>query len=187
MQLPRVAARLSLAMVIALTLAATPWSVAACSCASGTPEQMAAASDAVFTGSVLAVEQVPALGADDFAGMHDLLYTFGVDGVVKGDLPDEVVLVGGSSGASCGMSFAADTRYLVFASLDRGNLVTNLCSGNVPLEGDEAGPLPARAPEPAPTEPAPTEPAVPIAPIILGGIVLVLAGLSLAAFRRTAR
>lgn len=182
MHLRLVAARLSLAMVLGLTLVATPLRVAACSCASGTPEQMAASSDAVFTGSVRAVEQIPAVPGDDFAGMHDLIYTFGVDGVVKGDLPDEVVVVGGSGGASCGMSFAADTRYLVFASLDKGNLTTNLCSGNVPLQGDDAGPLPARAPESTATEAE-----LPVAPIILGGIVLVLVAVSLAAFRRTVR
>jgi hypothetical protein len=175
------AARLIIPIAIALLLASAPRPVGACSCVSTSPEQAEAASDAVFTGTVVATAQIPAVGRDDFAGMHDILYTFAVDGVVKGDLPAEVAVVGGSSGASCGMSFAAETRYLVFANLDAGNLVTNLCSGNTELQRNEAGPLPARAPD----SPEPrSEP--PLGLIIVGGIVLLLASLSAVAFRRSA-
>jgi hypothetical protein len=101
---------------------------------------------------------------------------------VKGDLPAEVAVVGGSSGASCGIAFAADTRYLVFASLEGNNLATTLCSGNVELQGAEVGPLATRAPESAETGAE-----LPHAPIILGGIMLLMIGVSLVAFRRSAR
>ncbi|HET8777885.1 MAG TPA: hypothetical protein VFN76_09510 [Candidatus Limnocylindria bacterium] len=176
--------RFLLALAAASALAALPVEqVAACSCAQTTVEEAAANAQAVFVGTV--VDERP-VGRDDgpvravaaTAPMPgptgQVIYTFKVEVVAKGDIGTQVELLGGGDGASCGMSFGIGERWLVFASWDGAVHTTNLCAGNRNLAPDEEPPLPMSAPG--------AEEAIPDAPIeipwsalgVLGAIAIVL-------------
>lgn len=184
--------RLLLALAAAFALAALPIDqVAACSCAQTTVEEAAANAQAVFAGTV--VDQRPvgreggplravAATAPMPGPLGQVIYTFKVDGVAKGEVGAQVELLGGGDGASCAMSFGIGERWLVFASWDGAVHTTSLCAGNLMLAPDEAPPLPMSAPG--------AEGAVPDAPMqipwtalgVLGAVALIL-GASWFAFR----
>jgi hypothetical protein len=177
--------RLLLALAAAFALAALPVDqVAACSCAQTTVEEAAANAQAVFAGTV--IDERP-VGREDGplravaatapmpGPLGQVLYTFKVDGVAKGEVGAQVELLGGGDGASCGMSFGIGERWLVFASWDGAVHTTSLCAGNLMLAPDEAPPLPMSAPG--------AGDAVPDAPMqipwtalgVLGAVAIVLA------------
>jgi len=149
--------RYLLALVAAFALVALPVEqVAACSCAQTTVKDAAAMADAVFAGTVVDERNVgrgdgPLRAVAATAPMPGLvgqvMYTFKVDGVAKGDVGAQLELLGGGDGASCGMSFAVGERWLVFASWDGAVHTTSLCAGNLLLAPDEAPPLPMTAPD----------------------------------------
>ncbi|HEY3502921.1 MAG TPA: hypothetical protein VGN37_09095 [Actinocatenispora sp.] len=85
---------------------ATP--CAACSCAAEPPAELAAASSAVFTGTVTDVTDV-----DDV-----LLTTFAVTSVYRGDVHRTETVASGTEGASCGLEAAVGERYTVFVRRD---------------------------------------------------------------------
>jgi hypothetical protein len=172
--------RLAAAASLLLALVALPAArVVACSCAMSTPEEAAIGSDAVFTGTVVGTSPIAVPPAGGLPGTGDTIYTFAVDGVAKGDLGPEVSVLAGGDGTSCGIGFAADVRYLVFASIDGAGLTTHLCSGSTELPVGQAAPLPMRAPAATVSTGGP-----PLAVIVLGAVVLGLAGISTFAFRR---
>ena len=184
--------KLLLAALFAIGLASVPLEqAAACSCAQSTPEQAAEFADAVFAGTVInaqvvGVETGP-LGAMAAtrpapAELGQTIYTFDVDGVAKGPVGTQVDVLGGGDGASCGMSFGLNERWLVFTTWDGAMHSTGLCSGNVPLEAGGEAPLPLTAPTGGDPEPAPS--GVPVAVLILIGIVGAVVGVSWLAFRR---
>ncbi|HJP71942.1 MAG TPA: hypothetical protein VJ975_09505 [Candidatus Limnocylindria bacterium] len=148
--------RFLLALAAAFAFAALPIEqVAACSCAQLSVEEAAANAQVVFAGTV-ADEQPVARGDGPIKAiaatapmpgqLGAVLYTFKVDGVAKGDVGDQIELLGGGDGASCGMSFGLGERWLVFASWDGAVHSTSLCSGNLLLAPDEEPPLPLSAP-----------------------------------------
>lgn len=148
--------KLLLAAALAIGLASVPLrQVVACSCAQFGVEEAARGADAVFAGTVVGEQPVGA-GKGPMGAMAatvpvpgavgQIAYTFAVDGVAKGDLPLEVVVLAGGDGASCGMSFGMGERWLVFASWDGSVYTTGLCSGNLPLGDGEEPPLPLVAP-----------------------------------------
>lgn len=133
--------RLLAALAIVAAVSAIPIAqVAACSCMPMVPGEAAAMADAAFTGTVVGEQP-----ADDEplgpAPMGQILYTFAVDGVAKGDVGARATVLSGGDGAGCGMSFAMDERWLIFATADGGQLGTGLCSANVPLAADEEPPI----------------------------------------------
>jgi hypothetical protein len=148
-----------------------------------TTEESAEMADAVFVGTVIGtsppvadVQVVRPLGA-----IGETVYAFHVDGVAKGDIAARTEIIAGGDGASCGMHFEGEIRYLVFAyATDRG-LETGLCSGSVPLEDGVAPPLPMM---PVMSEPAPDEAGLPVAALVALGVVAVLAAISAVAFTR---
>jgi hypothetical protein len=144
-----------------------------------TPQEAAIASDAAFTGTVIAMSQPPAAPVGALPGTADTVYTFAVDGVAKGELGSQVSVLAGGDGASCGMAFAANVRYVVFAYTQEGTLTTDLCAGSTELPVGEAGPLPMRAPVISDSAAE-----LPIAPIALGLAVLGVVAVSVVAFRR---
>jgi hypothetical protein len=83
------------------------------------------ASKAVFAGTVVKVE------SED----RPFTTTIKVERWWKGDLPEEIVLVG--DGGSCEFHFTPGKKYLVFAYEEDGRLKTGSCSRNVTL--DKAG------------------------------------------------
>lgn len=146
--------KLLLAIAMATALAGLPAQQAlACSCRGGTIEESAAMADAVFTGTVVGQEPV---GLDPVGalsatkpmpgGMGQVIYTFEVDGVAKGEVATQANVVTSGDGASCGMSFGMNERWMVFTMWDGAVLSTGLCSGNLPLGADEDPPLPMSAP-----------------------------------------
>ena len=184
--------KLLVAAVFALALGSLPVEqVAACSCAQSTPGQAAEFADAVFAGTV--VEQQP-VGLDAGplramaatlpapAALGQVIYTFDVDGVAKGPVGTQIDVLGGGDGAMCGMSFGLNERWLVFTTWDGAVHSTGLCSGNVPLEAGAEAPLPLTAPAGADDEPQPFD--VPVAALVIIGIIGVVAAASWVAFRR---
>ena len=141
--------RLLAALAIVVAVSAIPIAqVAASSCMPMVPGEAAAMADAAFTGTVVAEQ--PVAGDDPLAPapMGRILYTFEVDGIAKGDLGSEATVLAGGDSAGCGMSFAMNERWLIFASAQDGQLATGLCSANVPLEADEKPPISVSPPTP---------------------------------------
>lgn len=184
--------KLLLAVLFAIGLASVPLErVAACSCAQSTPEQAAEFADAAFAGTVVHEQPVGAetgpvgaMAATVPAPMPfgQIIYTFEVDGVAKGPVGLQVEVLAGGDGASCGMSFGLNERWLIFTTWDGAMHSTGLCSGNVPLEAGAGAPLPLTAP--AAGEGEPESSGIPVAVLILFGIVAVVVGVSWLAFRR---
>ena len=184
--------KLLLAALFAIGLASLPVEqVAACSCAQSTPRQAAEFADAVFAGTVIHEQPVGAetgpIGAMAAtvpapAQFGQIIYKFEVDGVAKGSVGVRVEVLGGGDGASCGMSFGLNERWLVFTTWDGAMNSTNLCAGNVPLEAGAEAPLPLTAPTGGDVE---SESAgIPVAALVLIGMIGVMIAVSLVAFRR---
>lgn len=184
--------KLLLAAIFALALVSLHMEeVAACSCAQSTPRQAAEFADAVFAGTVVDEQPVGVdtgpLGAMAAtlpapAPFGQVVYTFEVDGVAKGLVGTRVEILAGGDGASCGMSFGLNERWLVFTAWDGAVHSTGLCSGNIPLEVGAEAPLPLAAPAGGDDEPEPFE--VPVPALVLIGIIGVVAAVSWVAFRR---
>ena len=81
------------------------------------------------------------------------IYTFEVDGVAKGPIGAKVDVLAGGDGASCGMSFGLNERWLVFTTWDGAMHSTGLCSGNLTLEKGAEAPFPLTAPTASSPEP----------------------------------
>jgi hypothetical protein len=170
------------AAALALALNATPGArVAACSCAGGTPEEHARANDAVFVGTVTQIQDTSRF-SETFTRV--VLYTFDVEGVAKGLAwkTNPVMASDDQSGASCGIGFGPEERWMIFARYDGPTLTTDLCSGNVLLAADEVPPLPVSAPADTPHEAAPF--GFPLPLLIAIGTVALVAVVSVVAFMR---
>ncbi|MGI8929722.1 MAG: hypothetical protein ACR2F5_00275 [Candidatus Limnocylindria bacterium] len=173
----------SLAIVIGVSVLPVA-QVAACSCMQMAPAEAAEMAEVVFSGTVAGEEPV---AQRDRLGpaMGNVVYTFAVDGVAKGEIDAQVRVLSGGDGASCGMTFAMDERWLIFATADGGQLGTGLCSGNVPLAADEAAPITMTAP--TATDPADGGAGLPVGIILPAAVVLSLVGISALLFWRADR
>jgi hypothetical protein len=112
--------------------------------------------------------------------MGQVVYTFAVDGVAKGEITEQAQVLSGGDGASCGMNFGMAERWLVFTMWDGAMHNTGLCSGNMPLGTDEDPPLPMSTPIAGEIE-QPTE--IPWTAIAVLVAIVVLVGVSAFAFR----
>lgn len=105
---------------------------------------------------------------------------------------DRATIIGWpDNGANCGVSFEVGSRWLVLASMTDVGLETHGCLPNRPLDADDpesAAIVEAMTPvggsTPPDTEQAAAELPVPL--LVGGAALLLLAGLSLLAFRRRA-
>ncbi|HEX7197441.1 MAG TPA: hypothetical protein VF364_11490 [Candidatus Limnocylindria bacterium] len=184
------AMKLLAAAAMALGLLAMPVEqVAACSCAMFGPEEAAQAADAVFAGTVVGDRSLGSDVGRPFAAtvpfpeqFGQRMYTFSVDGVAKGDVPSVVDVLAGGDGASCGMTFGMDERWLIFTTFDGAVHTTGLCSGNTPLEAGADAPLPLTAPTEAGPDPEPA--GIPLPALALLGVVAAVLAVSWLAFRR---
>ena len=181
------------ALLLVVGISAVPVArVAACDCALRGPDEAAAASDAAFTGVAIAASEGAAAPAPALREpmpmpmpISQVLYTFAVDGVAKGEVGTEAqVLAGGDQGA-CGMTFAMNERWLIFATAEGGMLTTHLCSGNMALMPGEEPPIAVTAP----TAPAASQlgGGVPIGVLLPVAAVIALAGISAFLFWRAER
>jgi len=132
----------------------TPGRALACSCDAPQPFGKAVKeADAVFAGVVTSLEQTS--GQRSFLGSAPygyFAYTFEVDEVVAGDVGSTVEVRAHSSGASCGIKFREEARYIVFGYDGRRGLEASLCSrterinetvtfgGETPVRDPQVGP-----------------------------------------------
>ncbi|MCA1568769.1 MAG: hypothetical protein LC798_00285 [Chloroflexi bacterium] len=140
------------------TLLAPVATVHACSCAAfGTTADAVAAADLAFVGTVAGT--APG-GEDPMMGVPLVRYAFEVERASQvTPAVVEVAALDDGGGPSCGFTFGVGERWLVVATSEGGSLRSNLCSGNVPVEGigeAEMADLVALLPvEPEPTSPPP--------------------------------
>jgi hypothetical protein len=123
-------ASLLLVAVAAITLSER--SAGACSCVgpAAPPCQAAWSEEAVFTGTVLAIEDASERTDPDI-GLNARVVTFMVERAYVGPMNsgDRLEVRTGKWAADCGFAFRAGRRYLVYASKHRGGaLATGICS-----------------------------------------------------------
>lgn len=152
-------------------------SASACSCAGGTPTELALRADAVFSGRLVSRE---VLGGDT------ALHVFAVDTVYAGEVAARQGVVSAASGASCGLELTGEGPFLVFATREDGRLAAGLCGGTTAWTAEAAAEVQmltgATAPEPGtagtefPTGPSRTAleagAAVVLAAAVVGGLLL---------------
>jgi Tissue inhibitor of metalloproteinase len=177
--------RLLAAVALVVAVSAIPIAhVAACSCMPMVPGEAAAMADAAFTGTVVAEQPVARDDPAAPAPMGQIVYTFEVDGIAKGDLGSRANILAGGDSAGCGMSFAMNERWLIFASAQDGQLATGLCSANVPLAADEEPPISVSPPTPGADE---AGAGVPLGVVVPGAAVVAFLGLAAFLFWRADR
>lgn len=180
------------AAALAIAISAAPAAtVHACSCMAMQPAEAVDMADLAFIGTV--TDSAPG-GQDPAMGMPLVRYAFEVDRASEPTGPTiEVAALNDGGGATCGFTFGADERWFVAASTEGGVLQSNLCSGNLMIEGmddaelaalDELLPFEPTSTAPDPT-PAPASPATatdggPSLPIVAAAIIAAAAGAALA-------
>jgi len=188
----RASMKLLIALVLATGLASLPVrQAAACSCARFGPQEAAASADAVFAGTVVDREVVgfetgplgaTAATAPVPAPFGQVLFTFEVDGVAKGDVGSLAQVLTSGDDGMCGTSFGNGERWLVFTTWDGDVHRSGLCSGNILLGRDGEAPLPLTAP--SDDGPPLTSGTVPWGMIALLGVIGLVIVTSWLAFRR---
>ena len=107
----------------------------ACTCGgSGPPCESYGAASAVFAGTVIRVSQreVPKTVDPDDIGYRRQV-KFSADQIYLGVEGTEIEILTGYGGGDCGYEFKIGARYLVYASLHRGKLITSTCSRTRPF------------------------------------------------------
>jgi hypothetical protein len=93
------------------------------------PAEAAQRVDAVFVGAV--ADQRVAAGATVLSSTDPVESLFAVEEVRKGPTISSVVVTTARDGASCGVPFAVNTRWLVYATrAGEGMYTSNLCEPN---------------------------------------------------------
>lgn len=96
---------------------------AACSCVGGGIPQYAEWADAVFTGELAS--------APDRSEEQTVTYTFDVEQIYAGKVPELAEVRTPSQESACGLAHVeSGRRFVIFASYDDGALSTGLCSGS---------------------------------------------------------
>ncbi|MFI6909996.1 hypothetical protein ACIBKY_52670 [Nonomuraea sp. NPDC050394] len=105
----------------------------ACSCATGTPRELAGEATAVFTGTATGVRVI-----EPMENGGKVIATLRADHFYKGDARPSVEVTTRAQGPACGFAFHEGARYLLFARTTDAGLATSLCSGNLVLPaGDQ--------------------------------------------------
>lgn len=160
--------------------------VAACSCAGfGTIEEVVAAADLAFIGTVLDATDVAAQ-PKDFGGL--VRYAFDVERASAAtDAIVHVHSLDDPGGAACGFSFGVGQRWFVSTHRVDGALHTGLCNGNAAVDEmgrddvDLLSALLTAEPAAVPSEPAIS---IPTPLLIAAGAIGLVALASFVAFRR---
>lgn len=182
--------RLVVAITLAIGLASVPVvAVHACSCAFlGYPEAIGEA-DLAFVGTVIDADEPD---RDAFAGgLAEVAYAIDVERA-KSPTPNPVTVhTHLGDGANCGLDLNVGERWLVIASAASGRPETNLCTGTTPYDGMDpetrAMVDPLLTETAAPVEESPPEESMTLPPtpaLALIGATLLIAAVSVAAFRR---
>jgi hypothetical protein len=183
----RSALRLVQAAILAIGVSILPLAtVSACSCVMQDLGEALASADVAIVGTVASVE--PA-GDADFGEAVRTTWTVASsrDAISTSSLAIHSIV---DSGANCGISFGRSERWLVLAYRgDQGVLETNGCMLNRRLDGGdpEAEALVAEAMTPVTAESEVEDPAlsIPLPIIGLGAAAVLIALISLIAFRRS--
>ena len=128
--------RLATALALVAGLLVVPTArVAACDCAMTELREAVATADVAIVGTL--VSQVgPAPGEGGQAVEHT--WTWAVERSREPIESGEVMVMAWTDdGANCGVSFGADERWLIVADLDGGQLRTNGCMANRPIDGGD--------------------------------------------------
>ena len=174
-----------LAMITAVLLTAVPIaSASACSCAMTELDQAVAEATVAFVGYPVSVEAAPRNEIGE-----TVLTTWAVERS-RDPIGSTTIAIRSwvDSGANCGISFAADERWLVLAYDSDGVLETNGCNQNRRLDGSDPEGEAAIAsmltvvPESRPEEQDAV--AIPAPVVALGAAALLVVAVSLLAFRR---
>lgn len=151
-----------IAACIAVLIAAVPcW---ACSCVARSDAEHFEAADVVFTGHATARRDTAPPGPTQ-GSADPIVWTFHVQSVQKGRAAQNQEVSTTRDEASCGVEFAIDSRYQVFARSVDGRLHTGLCDGTRKISEDAQPYRPAAAtpvataPPPPPSAPATATPA----------------------------
>ena len=116
--------RLLLPLIPAVLFVLAPRQAAACSCEPpGSPQEELASHDAVLAGRVVEI-----LAPADLALEEDVLVTFDVSSVWKGEAEQVVAVTTGRHGGVCGYPFRLGEQYVVYGNLWEGGLHTGLCT-----------------------------------------------------------
>ena len=111
------------AVLAALTALTSAGAAYACSCvAPPPPKEALAASDAVFTATVLAIDTT----------QTNRQVRVRVESSWKGAKCGEMTIVTGLNDADCGYDFQVGTSYLIYADRNKGNLTTGICTRTTP-------------------------------------------------------
>jgi hypothetical protein len=113
---------LSAASLLAIVQATAAY---ACSCLPRTPQQYFESAQSVFAGRAIDIIQ---RNPDS-----EVRVIFEVSRIWKGQKRPQIVVMTSNSSASCGYSFQKTEQYLVYASRQKSQLETGLCSGTKPL------------------------------------------------------
>lgn len=108
-------------LLLAATVAITPGTACACSCAPLQPVDQVKRAVAVFTGTVVASRAVK---GDSPGSRPPIVYTFRADQVYKGEATAEYQVTTNADSAACGYNFERGSRYLVFASDTKSEMIT---------------------------------------------------------------
>lgn len=173
------------AAALAVAIIAAPVAtVHACSCGTLEPAAAIEFADLAFVGTVAASAQV---GRDPVMGGPLVRYAFEVERASRATGPIVEVAAHDDGGGSCGFTFGVGERWFVVATREDGSLRSNLCSGNLLIEGmsdAEATDLvellpmepvpptlgPTAAPPGSPAPPADANVAMPISAALLIGL-----------------
>lgn len=113
----------TVALAAVLAASASAGTAFACSCGPlPPPKESLAASDAVFTATVLEVT----------ATQMNRQVRLRVESSWKGARCGEMTIVTGLNDADCGYDFQAGTSYLIYADRAKGSFTTNICSRTAP-------------------------------------------------------
>ena len=99
----------------------------ACSCVSVVPSRDLPKYDAAFVGNVLS-HRVEHPNAPIMSSIDPAYWTFDVDRVVKGNLPNQLVVRTASSGASCGLELRDGDRVGLLLTREGDAYTSGLCS-----------------------------------------------------------
>ena len=120
-------------LAASLLILCTPSIVTACSCdfAFGSCQQNWRSGDVIFTGTV--TREITAPAAVDFVEyFRQNEYRFSVSEIFRGFGFAGQEFTVFTSGGGCGYNFKVGTKYLVYASLREGQLVTSVCTPTGP-------------------------------------------------------
>lgn len=183
----RSALRLIQAAIIAIGVSIIPIAtVSACSCAMTELDEAVQSAEVAIIGTAVSAE--PA-GGGDFGEMQ--LTTWEVS-QSRDDIDTEVleILSAEDNGANCGITFGTDERWLVLAYPGERGLETNGCMQNRRLDGSDpemeaalASMLPAVT---IADDGTASDVRIPVPVIVVAGVALLIAAVSVVAFRRTA-